>query len=99
MEYNDHNLLYLYSRGLSYSDIAGKLGVTRCKVAGKLYRLRHKKAIVARQQGINPSGKKQDYSKRKVAIAYRPKKFTGPNKAVIRDLLANLVAQRELENI
>lgn len=92
MDYNDSNLLELYGKGLSYTEIAKELNVTRCVIAGRLYRIRHQtpEVIVKRQQGINPTGKVQDYSKRKIVLAYRQKKFVGPSRTILKQLLDNL---------
>jgi hypothetical protein len=67
MEYNDENLTKLDADGLSYSEIAMRLNVTRSVVAGRLARIREGK--IARGLQTNPrkptTGKLQDYSKRK----------------------------------
>lgn len=46
MEYNDTNLIELYSAGQSYAEIARAMVVSRNKVSGRLQRIKKKPAYV-----------------------------------------------------
>lgn len=60
MEYNDENLLALYNQDFSYKEIAARLGVSRSKIAGRIYRLKHDPSVKLKKRvpRVHPLGNK-----------------------------------------
>lgn len=92
MEYNEANLLELYKQGLSYSQIAKKLNVTRSVVSGKLQRLKKKDARIAAERVKQPEVVKEVKQKpNKYTFKTRPTNYREMSKADLQSMLKQAV--------
>lgn len=94
MEYNDENLLALDAQGLSYSEIAAQLGVTRGKVGARLWRIRKSGGdVLPRTVGRHPQGKIPDRKPKtnRYTIITKPAGYQSPTKSEMRMMLRQAV--------
>ena len=77
MEYNEQNLRTLHAQGLSFTQIAIQLGVTRSVISGKVSRL-----------GLS---RRSLLAKAETNVATRPARYVEPTKAELREMLRQAV--------
>lgn len=90
MEYSLENLLALYQKGLTQSQIARELNVTKGSVKGKLSRLKKKSMLpekIARVPIASPIKSKPN----RYSIAVKPHKYEKPTKSELYDILKRAV--------